>query len=109
AINIHPDILITDEVLAVGDEAFQRKCMEAIADIRRAGKTIIFVSHALAAVRALCSRVIWLDHGEVRADGPTGAVIDKYLDYATRRHRARLESQYETDQAAGEESGADNP
>ena len=100
AINVNPDILITDEVLAVGDEAFQRKCLEAIADIRRSGKTIIFVSHALDAVRSLCGRVIWLDHGVVQADGPAGAVIDKYLEHANRRHRARLESQYTGEQTA---------
>jgi ABC-type polysaccharide/polyol phosphate transport system ATPase subunit len=94
AINVDPDILITDEVLAVGDEAFQRKCLEQIAEIRRAGKTIIFVSHALEAVRGLCSRAIWLDHGVVRADGPTAAVIDKYLDFANERHRTRLVAEY---------------
>jgi homopolymeric O-antigen transport system ATP-binding protein len=94
AINVNPDILITDEVLAVGDEAFQRKCLEAIAQIRRSGKTIIFVSHALEAVRGLCQRVIWLDHGEVRADGQAGAVIDQYLDFANRRHRDRLEAEF---------------
>jgi lipopolysaccharide transport system ATP-binding protein len=94
AINVNPDILITDEVLAVGDEAFQRKCLEAIAQIRRSGKTIIFVSHALEAVRGLCQRVIWLDHGEVRADGKASAVIDQYLDFANRRHRDRLEAEF---------------
>ncbi|MGI8588963.1 MAG: ABC transporter ATP-binding protein [Chloroflexia bacterium] len=94
AINVDPDILITDEVLAVGDEAFQRKCLEQIAAFRRAGKTIIFVSHALEAVRGLCSRAIWLDHGEVRADGPASVVIDKYLDFANERHRVRLLEEY---------------
>ncbi len=94
AINVNPDILITDEVLAVGDEAFQRKCLEAIAQIRRSGKTIIFVSHALEAVRGLCQRVIWLDHGEVRADGKASAVIDQYLEHANRRHRDRLEAEF---------------
>src|SRR5579859_4223302 len=96
AINVDPDILITDEVLAVGDEAFQRKCLEQIAQIRRLGKTIIFVSHALEAVRGLCSRVIWLDQGRVRADGAASAVIDQYLDYANERHRTRLLAEYAT-------------
>jgi lipopolysaccharide transport system ATP-binding protein len=94
AISVDPDILITDEVLAVGDEAFQRKCLEQIAQIRRQGKTIIFVSHALESVRSLCNRVIWIDHGVVRADGPASAVIDKYLDFANERHRARLVAEY---------------
>jgi ABC-type polysaccharide/polyol phosphate transport system ATPase subunit len=113
AITVNPDILITDEVLAVGDEAFQRKCLEAIARIRRTGKTIIFVSHALEAVRALCQRVIWLDHGEVIADGKANAVIDQYLDHSNQRHRARLEAEYAesralpaADQAAATEAGA---
>jgi len=94
AINVDPDILITDEVLAVGDESFQRKCLEQIAQFRRAGKTIIFVSHALEAVRGLCSRAIWLDHGLLRADGPATAVIDSYLDFANERHRTRLLAEY---------------
>ncbi|HUS17819.1 MAG TPA: ABC transporter ATP-binding protein [Chloroflexia bacterium] len=100
AINVDPDILITDEVLAVGDESFQRKCLEQIAAFRRSGRTIIFVSHALDAVRGLCSRVIWLDHGVVRADGPAATVIDKYLDYANDRHRVRLLAEYAARHAA---------
>ncbi len=96
AISVDPDILITDEVLAVGDESFQRKCLEQIAQLRRTGKTIIFVSHALEAVRGLCSRVIWLDHGRMRADGPATEVIDSYLDLANERHRTRLLAEYAT-------------
>lgn len=92
AINVDPDILLTDEVLAVGDEAFQRKCLEYIADLRRRGVTIIFVSHALDAVRALCSRAIWLDHGRLIADGPSGDVIDRYLTYENERHVVRLKA-----------------
>jgi len=106
AINVDPDILITDEVLAVGDEAFQRKCMEQIAEIRRAGKTIIFVSHALEAVRSLCSRAIWLDQGVVRGDGPASAVIDRYLEFANERHRTRLVAEYATRHAGPEAAAA---
>src|SRR4029453_3196324 len=76
---VDPDILITDEVLAVGDEAFQRKCMERIYRFRRLGKTIIFVSHALQTVRLLCDQAVWLDRGVARAVGPAGEVIDAYL------------------------------
>ncbi len=86
AINVDPDILLTDEVLAVGDEGFQRKCLEYIAGLRRRGVTIVFVSHALDAVRSLCERVIWLDHGRVMADGPAGEVIDRYLAFENDRH-----------------------
>ena len=81
AINVDPDILLTDEVLAVGDEAFQRKCLDHIAALRRRGVTIVFVSHALDAVRSLCQRAIWLDHGRVVADGPATEVIDQYLAF----------------------------
>jgi lipopolysaccharide transport system ATP-binding protein len=84
---VDPDILITDEVLAVGDEAFQRKCMERIYHFREVGKTIIFVSHALATVRLLCDQAVWLDHGVARAVGPAGEVIDAYLA-ETNRHEA---------------------
>jgi ABC-type polysaccharide/polyol phosphate transport system ATPase subunit len=87
---VDPDILITDEVLAVGDEAFQRKCMERIYGFRRAGKTIIFVSHALEIVRSLCDVAVWLDHGVQRASGPAGQVIDAYLADVNRQEQERL-------------------
>jgi lipopolysaccharide transport system ATP-binding protein len=90
AINVDPDILLTDEVLAVGDEAFQRKCLEHIAFLRKRGVTILYVSHALDSVRALCKRAIWLDHGRVVADGPSGEVIDRYLAYENEKHVERL-------------------
>jgi len=79
AISVDPDILIIDEVLSVGDEAFQRKCLERILDFRRQGKTIIFVSHGIETVEQLCDRVIWLDHGEMRAYGDTLPTIQKYI------------------------------
>ncbi len=87
---VDPDILITDEVLAVGDEAFQRKCMERIYSFRRGGKTIIFVSHALEVVRSLCDVAVWLDHGEQRAYGPASEVIDAYLSDVNRKEQERL-------------------
>ncbi|GIV99070.1 ABC transporter ATP-binding protein [Roseiflexus sp.] len=87
---VDPDILITDEVLAVGDEAFQRKCMDRILTFRHAGKTIVFVSHALDTVRTLCDHAVWLDRGVVRALGSTGEVIDAYLAEVNRREREAL-------------------
>lgn len=90
---VDPDILITDEVLAVGDEAFQRKCMDRILTFRHMGKTIIFVSHALETVRTLCDRAVWLDHGAVRVIGTTGEVIDAYLAEVNRREREALMQQ----------------
>lgn len=90
AINVDPDILLTDEVLAVGDEAFQRKCLDHIATLRRRGVTIVFVSHALDAIRGTCQRAIWLDHGQVVADGPSGDVIDQYLAFENNKHAEHL-------------------
>ncbi len=96
AINVDPDILLTDEVLAVGDEAFQRKCLEHIALLRKRGVTIVYVSHALDSVRTLCKRAIWLDHGQMVADGPAGDVIDKYLTYENERHAERLRNAHDS-------------
>lgn len=79
AINVNPDILLIDEVLAVGDESFQGKCSEKIKDFERKGKTIVFVSHALPSVRKLCHLTLWLDKGKIRKRGKTDKVVDAYL------------------------------
>ena len=79
ATSVNPDILITDEILAVGDEAFQHKCLRRIKTFRANGGTILFVSHDMHAVRDLCSRTVWLDHGTVQMDGPTQDVVAGYL------------------------------
>ncbi|HET6953905.1 MAG TPA: ABC transporter ATP-binding protein [Acidimicrobiales bacterium] len=79
AINVDPDILLVDEVLAVGDEEFQRKCLERVADLREAGKTIVVVTHALGTVRNLCDEAIWLEHGVMRERGKGGDIADAYL------------------------------
>ncbi len=77
AVNIDPDILLVDEVLAVGDEAFQRKCLERIRAFQRDGKTIVFVTHGLDLARELCDRVVLLDHGRVAFDGDPVAAVRK--------------------------------
>lgn len=79
AINVQPDILLIDEILAVGDEDFQRKCMEKFADFHRLGRTVVVVSHSLDVVRNLCDGAAWLEHGKIRALGPAGQVVDQYL------------------------------
>ena len=79
AINVDPEILLIDEVLAVGDAEFQRKCMEKFDDFREAGKTIVIVSHALESVRNLCDTAAWLEHGQLRRLGNSSEVIDEYL------------------------------
>ena len=79
AAHLNPDVLLVDEVLAVGDASFQKKCLSAMDDMRGGGRTVIFVSHNLAAVENLCSRAIWLDNGQVRMDGKPRDVISTYL------------------------------
>ena len=79
AINVDPDVLLVDEVLSVGDEAFQRKCNEKFADLRAQGKTIVLVSHAMSSVQNLCDQVAWFDDGGLKAIGPASDVIDDYL------------------------------
>ncbi len=79
AINVDPDILLVDEVLAVGDEQFQRKCNEKFAELKESGKTIVVVSHALGTMRTLCDQLALLEHGALVAVGPSGEVVDAYL------------------------------
>lgn len=80
AAHLEPDILIVDEVLAVGDAVFQRKCIDRMKTVARTGDTtVIFVSHSIRNVKMLCERCVWLDAGEVRLDGPTEEVADEYL------------------------------
>jgi ABC-2 type transport system ATP-binding protein len=79
AINVDPDILIIDEVLAVGDAEFQRKCSEKIAEFREQGRSIVVVSHSLPSVRTLCDEVALLEHGRLLRVGPAADVIDEYL------------------------------
>ena len=80
AINIDPDILLVDEVLAVGDQTFQDKCMEKFADFRRAGKTVVIVSHAMGSVRTMCDQAAWLRHGELIEVGSASDIVDTYVD-----------------------------
>jgi ABC-type polysaccharide/polyol phosphate transport system ATPase subunit len=77
AINRDPEILLIDEVLAVGDATFQARCIEKIHDFRRAGKTLLFVSHS-SMVQKLCDRALWLDHGELILSGPVAEVSAAY-------------------------------
>ncbi|MEZ4547527.1 MAG: polysaccharide ABC transporter ATP-binding protein [Thermodesulfobacteriota bacterium] len=80
AAHLEPDILILDEVLAVGDAAFQKKCLGKIDNIASSeGRTVLFVSHDLAAIRSLCHRTILFEDGQIKADGPTSEVVDMYL------------------------------
>lgn len=94
AINVDPDILVIDEVLAVGDQGFQSKCLNRIRDFKRMGKTIIFVSHDLGVTSQLCSRAIWLDGGEVAARGSTQRVVEFYRKRVQETEEIRLEDDH---------------
>ena len=78
AIELDPDILIVDEVLAVGDQAFQAKCLDKVRQFVLAGKTMLAVSHSTAMIRELCKRALWLDHGKLMMDGAIADVIQAY-------------------------------
>ena len=79
AAHLEPDVLFVDEVLAVGDADFQKKCLDAMDSMRTGGRTVLFVSHNMAAIDNLCHRVIWIDAGKVRRDGDAKDVIQEYL------------------------------
>lgn len=80
AIHVDPEILLIDEVLAVGDESFQGKCLVRISELQAQGVTILYVSHNLDSVRKICSRALWLDEGVIRSDGNPESVVAHYLD-----------------------------
>ncbi len=112
AVAIEPDILIVDEVLAVGDEEFQRRSLERMNELRSGGRTAIFVSHGLAQVQQICDSAVWLDHGQVRAVGRTEDVINDYLrsvspltrvDAHGREHIGSGEIEFDLDVCAGDE------
>jgi len=88
AAHLDPDILIVDEVLAVGDAAFQKKCLNAMENLRAGRRTVLFVSHNLAAVENLCRRCIWIDNGVVRMDGDSRPVIEAYMQSSTSNQAA---------------------
>ena len=79
AAHLEPDILIVDEVLAVGDASFQKKCLGKMQDVAKGGRTVLFVSHNMAAVTQLCGRAVWLQNGRLKMDGPSRDVVSAYL------------------------------
>jgi ABC-type polysaccharide/polyol phosphate transport system ATPase subunit len=79
AAHVEPDILIVDEVLAVGDADFQKRCLGKMEDLQEGGRTIVFVSHNLGAISRLCHRAIWLEQGMIAGEGPSEEVVERYL------------------------------
>lgn len=79
AINVEADILLIDEILAVGDQHFQDKCFTKLKELKSQGKTIIIVTHSMTQVKAFCDRAVWLYEGKIRDDGPVNRVLEEYL------------------------------
>ena len=104
AINVDPDILLIDEVLAVGDASFVPKCLDKINEFKRKGKTIIFVSHDLSTVDRISDEVIWLKEGQVEMRGYPKRVIDAYLEYIGKRDVKKAETQHQEEEQDAEEN-----
>lgn len=92
SVNVDPDILVVDEVLAVGDDIFRLKCIEKMKQFRREGKTILFVSHSLFTVKAFCTKGLWINEGKMMDYGDLGPVVLKYEDYL-KKEKAKLAEQ----------------
>src|SRR5829696_2167790 len=98
AIHVDPDVLLVDEVLAVGDEGFTHKCLDKFGEFKRRGKTILLVTHSLNLVERFCDEALWLDHGRVRGSGDPKRVVGAYLTDVGRseeKELARLEAKSE--------------
>ena len=83
AINVDAEILLIDEILSVGDQHFQEKCFNKMRELKKEGKTMVFVTHSMESVRNLCDRAIWLYDGKIRMDGNTNEVVNEYLRVTT--------------------------
>lgn len=101
AAHLEPEILIVDEVLAVGDMNFQRKCLNKMRDINERGRTVLFVSHNMQAVARLCKRAIWIENGGMREDGPAPKVVGSYLNSEA---SLGTEKTWEEERAPGDET-----
>ena len=106
AIHVDPEVLLIDEVLAVGDEAFTRKCLDKIGEFRRRGKTIVIVSHSLGLMERMCDEVLWLREGLKADEGDPKRVVDAYLIYVAGGEEALLKSQERSADEASTKAGA---
>jgi len=90
--HLDPEILLIDEVLAVGDAGFRKKCLGKMGDVARSGRTVLFVSHNMSAISGLCDRVVWIEGGKVAGDGPAGQIVEQYMTSVRRTtHDVSLE------------------
>ncbi len=106
AVTVDPEILLIDEVLAVGDEAFQHRCVGKIQEFKARGKTIVLVSHDLASIERLCDEAVWLDGGRLRAQGETRGVVGQYLDHVAREEARALGVEHAQAEAMAREGTA---
>ena len=83
AINVDAEILLVDEILSVGDQHFQEKCLKKMKELKAEGKTMVFVTHSLDSAKELCDRAIWIHKGKVKMDGDTSEVIKEYIKETT--------------------------
>lgn len=104
AINVDADILLIDEILAVGDQHFQDKCYKKLEELKNSGKTIVIVTHSLDVVKKLCHRAIWIYKGEVRLDGDPVYVIDEYLEQVAKDHKEERKKAIESGKGKGRAS-----
>jgi len=109
AVNVDPDVLLIDEVVAVGDEDFQRQCFDHLHQLRRDGTTIVIVTHGLGLVRDICDRAAWMDHGKLMIEGKANDVVDAYLDSVNetpvRPSPPAVSEEQEDDEQSGDRPG----
>jgi lipopolysaccharide transport system ATP-binding protein len=106
AVTVDPDVLLIDEVLAVGDEAFQHRCVGKIQEFKARGKTIVLVSHDLGSIERLCDEAIWLDGGRLRTHGGTREVVGRYLEHVAREETRALGVEHARAEATAKEGTA---
>ena len=80
AVNVQAEILLIDEILAVGDAHFQAKCLEKMKELKAEGKTMVFVSHNIGQIKSFCDRALWIKKGEIAMDGDVDSVLEKYIE-----------------------------
>ncbi len=107
AINVEADILLIDEILAVGDVSFQKKCFERLKQIKRSGTTIVIVSHALGQIEEICDRSIWIENGLIRMEDKPEDVHKQYLAQMEKERMERVESEYENAVSQGDGNSQD--
>ncbi len=105
AINVDADVLLIDEILAVGDANFQTKCFNKLKEIKAQGTTIVIVSHALGQIEQICDRAIWIHEGLIKAEGPPKEIDLEYLDYMSRKMQEKNNSESDTEEVSEEETG----